>query len=84
MAKEYLLTHPKVLIEVSQKLQQREQQEQAMKTAVIQHQTALTNDKEMQSFGPANAKVTVVEFFDDQYIYCVRLSTKVMKANPQV
>lgn len=47
MAKEYLLTHPKVLIEVSQKLQQREQQEQAMKTAVIQHQTALTNDKEM-------------------------------------
>ncbi|HAK5377052.1 TPA: DsbA family protein [Salmonella enterica] len=89
VAKEYLLTHPEILIEVSQKLQQQqqEQQEQAMKAAVIQHQAALTNDKGTPSFGPANAKVTVVEFFDYQCIYCARLSTemeKVMKANPQV
>lgn len=89
IAKDYLLAHPEVLVEVSQKLQaqQQEKQQQAMTAAVIQHQAALLNDKGTPSYGPADAKVTVVEFFDYQCIYCARLAPeleKVMKANPGV
>lgn len=66
IAKDYLLAHPEVLVEVSQKLQaqQQEKQQQAMTAVVIQHQAAILNDKGTPSYGPADAKVTVVEFFD--------------------
>ncbi|MGU5760159.1 DsbA family protein [Aeromonas hydrophila] len=89
IAKDYLLAHPEVLVEVSQKLQsqQQEKQQQAMTTAVIQNQAALLNDKGTPSYGPADAKVTVVEFFDYQCVYCARLAPvleKVIKANPDV
>lgn len=62
IAKDFLLAHPEVLVEVSQKLQaqQQEKQKQAMTAAVIQNQAALLNDKGTPSY----AKVTVVEFFD--------------------
>lgn len=74
IAKDYLLAHPEVLVEVSQKLQaqQQEKQQQAMTAAVVQNQAALLNDKGTPSYGPADAKVTVVEFFDYQCIYCAR------------
>ena len=89
IAKDYLLAHPEVLVEVSQKLQaqQQEKQQQAMTAAVMQNQAALLNDKGTPSYGPADAKVTVVEFFDYQCIYCARLAPeleKVIKANPDV
>ncbi|MGX4848954.1 DsbA family protein (plasmid) [Enterobacter cloacae] len=89
IAKDYLLAHPEVLVEVSQKLQaqQQEKQKQAMSAAVIENQTALLNDKGTPSYGPADAKVTVIEFFDYQCIYCARLAPeleKVIKANPGV
>lgn len=89
VAKDYLLAHPEILVEVSQKLQaqQQEKQLQAMTVAVIQNQSALLNDKGTPSYGPADAKVTVVEFFDYQCIYCARLAPeleKVIKANPGV
>ncbi|WP_277973002.1 DsbA family protein [Pantoea agglomerans] len=89
VARDYLLAHPEVLVEVSQKLQaqQQEKQQQAMTVAVIQHQAALLNDKGTPSYGPADAKVTVVEFFDYQCIYCARLAPeleKVIKASPHV
>jgi len=89
VARAYLLAHPEVLVEVSQKLQaqQQEKQQQAMTAAVLQHQAALLNDKGTPSYGPADAKVTVVEFFDYQCIYCARLAPeleKVIKASPGV
>ncbi|EJK1259062.1 thioredoxin domain-containing protein [Salmonella enterica] len=89
VAKDYLLAHPEVLIEVSQKLQaqQEQQQQRAMTAAAVQHQNALLNDKDTPSYGPADAKVTVVEFFDYQCIYCARLAPeleKVIRANPDV
>lgn len=89
VAKDYLLAHPEVMSEISQKQQalEEEKQQQAMTTAVIQHQTALLNDKGTPSYGPADAKVTVVEFFDYQCIYCAHLAPeleKVIKANPNV
>lgn len=89
IAKDYLLAHPEVLVEVSQKqqAQQQEKQQQAMTAAVIENQAALVNDEGTPSYGPADAKVTVVEFFDYQCIYCARLAPeleKVIKASPGV
>ncbi|WP_092875215.1 DsbA family protein [Izhakiella capsodis] len=89
VARDYLLAHPEILVEVSQKLQaqQEEEQQQAMTAAVIKNQAALLMDKGTPSYGPADAKVTVVEFFDYQCIYCAHLAPaleKVIKANPNV
>lgn len=59
IAKDYLLAHPEVLVEVSQKLQaQQQEKQQAMTAAVVQNQAALLNDKGTPSYGPADAKVT--------------------------
>lgn len=89
VAKEYLLAHPEVLVEVSQKLQvqQQEKQLQAMTAAVLGHQDALLNDKATPSFGPGNAKVAFIEFFDYQCSVCARQASVIeslMKANQQV
>lgn len=89
IAKAYLLDHPEVLVEVSQKLQaqQQKKQQQMMSAAVLQNQTALLTDKGTPSYGPADAKVTVVEFFDYQCIYCAHQAPeleKVINANPTV
>lgn len=71
VARDYLLVHPEVLVDVSRKLQtkQEENQQLAMTAAVIQNQTALMYDDGTPSRGPADAKVMVVEFFDYQCIY---------------
>lgn len=70
VAADYLVAHPEVLVNVSQKLQeqQQERQMQAMTAAVAEHQGALLDDKGTPSYGPADAQVTVVEFFDYQCI----------------
>lgn len=89
VAREYLLSHPEVLVEVSQKLQaqQKEKQQQSLTAAVIQNKALLLADKGTPSYGPVNAKITVIEFFDYQCFYCARLAPeleKVIKANPMV
>lgn len=89
VAKEYLLNHPEVLIEVSQKLQaqQQEMRRQAMATAVLNHQDSLLNDKTTPAFGPADAKVAVIEFFDYQCSVCAQQAPvlkALMNEKPQV
>lgn len=89
IAKNYLLAHPGLLIEVSQKLEARQQAEQltAMTQAVLRHQDALLDDKSTPSYGPADAKVAFIEFFDYQCSVCARQAPVIeslMKANPQV
>lgn len=89
IAKETLLAHPDILVEVSQKLQaqQVDQKIRTMTNAVIQNQSALLTDKGSPSYGPADAKVTVIEFFDYQCVYCARLAPEmemIIKANPGV
>jgi protein-disulfide isomerase len=88
IAADYLVAHPEVLLQASQKLQQiqQEQQASAATQAVIKNQAALTQDKNTPTYGPANGKVTVIEFFDYQCIYCSRLAPvmeQVIKENPQ-
>ncbi|EAA5550790.1 DsbA family protein [Salmonella enterica subsp. enterica] len=89
VVKDYLLAHPEVLVDVSRKLQvqQQERQLQAMTAAVIQNQASLLNDKGTPSYGPAKAKVALIEFFDYQCVVCARQAPvieSVMKANPGV
>ena len=89
VAKDYLLAHPEILVEVSQKLeaQQQKTQQQAMTQAVLRHQDALLDDKSTPSYGPADAKVAFIEFFDYQCSVCARQAPVIeslMKANPQV
>lgn len=72
----YLVQHPGILVEVSQKLQQQQQERQqlALATNVMDNQAALLQDADTPSVGPADAKVAVIEFFDYQCIYCSRLA----------
>ena len=89
VAKEYLLMHPEVLIEVSRRLQiqQQEKQQQAMAALVLEYHDALLNDKATPTYGPKDAKVAVIEFFDYQCSVCARQAPvlkALMKANPQV
>jgi len=89
LAKAYLLKHPELLIEVDQKLQkiQYDEQMNAMTTAAIQHQDELLNDKTVPAIGPEDAKVAVIEFFDYQCSVCARqapIIQSLMKNNPQV
>jgi protein-disulfide isomerase len=89
VAKEYLLAHPDVLVEVSQELeaQQQEAQRAAMTQAVLGYQDALLDNKSTPSYGPADAKVAFIEFFDYQCSVCTGQALVIeslMKANPQV
>ncbi|KDL89104.1 hypothetical protein AE02_05303 [Klebsiella variicola] len=86
---EYLLVHPDILVEVSQKLEARQHAQQlaAMTQAVLRHQDALLDDKSTPSYGPADAKVVFIEFFDYQCSVCARQAKVIeslMKQNPQV
>lgn len=88
IAADYLVAHPEVLLQASQKLQQiqAEQQASAATQAVLKNASLLTQDKNTPTYGPANGKVTVIEFFDYQCVYCSRLAPvmeQVIKAYPQ-
>lgn len=89
IAGDYLVAHPEILLQVSQKLQQqqRARQQVSMSVAVMGSQAQLLNDKNTPAIGPVNAKVAVIEFFDYQCIYCSKLAPElknVMMANPGV
>ena len=79
---EYLMAHPEVLVVVSQKLQQLQ-----FAVRVMDNQAALLNDADTPAFGPENARVAVIEFFDYQCIHCSSVAPeleKVMKTHPDV
>ncbi|MFM2482346.1 DsbA family protein [Celerinatantimonas sp. YJH-8] len=89
IAADYLLEHPEVLLQASQKLQQmQQQQQQAQLTsqAVSMHHQLMALEQ-IPHVGPADAKVTVTEFFDYQCYYCSQMAPeieKLVKANPKV
>ena len=89
IAAKYLVAHPEVLVAVSQKLQEQQEARQQLQFAVrvMDNQAALLNDADTPAFGPENAKVAVIEFFDYQCIHCSSVAPeleKVMKTHPDV
>lgn len=89
IAADYLVAHPDVLIEVSKKLQARQQamQQQAyMQSALKTHRLLMQLDG-VPVKGPADSKVIVTEFFDYECIACSMMAPvmeKVMAANAGV
>lgn len=88
IAGDYLLAHPDILVRVSEKQQQaQEEQVRAITRKVQDHQTALLRDPGTPAYGPADAPVSVVEFFDYQCLVCARQASvlsQFMQAPPEV
>ena len=85
----YLLDHPEVLQEASQALQAKEGQARVDETnaAVAANAGLLAPDSRDPSFGPADAKVTVIEFFDFRCPGCKAVAhdyRALMAAHPEV
>ncbi|WP_269716876.1 DsbA family protein [Caulobacter sp. NIBR2454] len=84
----YLLENPEILIEMSQKLEAKQQAEANSKVqgALAQHRQALERDPRDFVANP-NGKITVVEFFDYRCSFC-KLATpavvQLIKDNPDV
>lgn len=85
IAAQYLVDHPEFLVKASQKLQQKQLEEQAnaQKSAVLANKNSLINDKTTPFTGPKNAKVNVIEFFDYQCVYCYRISSTIESLQKQ-
>ncbi|CAH6374618.1 DsbA family protein [Pantoea agglomerans] len=89
IAADYLVAHPDVLIEMSKKLQVRQQamQQQAYVQSVLKTHRLLMQLDGVPVKGPADSKVIVTEFFDYECIACSMMAPvmeKVMTANAGV
>ncbi|EPS1960254.1 DsbA family protein [Enterobacter asburiae] len=89
IAADYMRAHPDILIQMSETLQQEQQEKQTrgLKSAALAQQARIMADKRIPSWGAEGGSVMVVEFFDYQCIWCSRLAPeleKVMKANTNV
>ncbi|WP_232774994.1 MULTISPECIES: thioredoxin domain-containing protein [unclassified Shewanella] len=86
---DYLVQHPEFLIKASEKLNQQKKAEMAQKAVEVAVSMAkqLTQDKKTPFIGPQDSKVSVIEFFDYQCVYCSKISpiiTQLIQDNPDV
>ena len=72
---DYLISNPEILVEVSQVLQQKQQQnvQQQAKAAISENAGQLFNGK-LTIAGNPKGNVTMVEFFDYQCIHCKKMA----------
>lgn len=72
---DYLISNPEVLLEASQALQQKQQQnmQQQAQSAIQENADNLFQGK-LTTVGNAKGNVTIVEFFDYQCIHCKKMS----------
>ncbi|NBB51583.1 thioredoxin domain-containing protein [Rhizobium sp. CRIBSB] len=85
----YLLANPQVLQEANSALQNREAEQRiaVVNTAARANPALLAIDPRDPAFGPANAKVTVIEFFDFRCPSCKSIGPEflaLMQAHPDV
>lgn len=68
----YLMENPEIIRDALMELQTREAEaaDDAIRTAAVAALPALVSDPRTPSIGPADAKVTIVEFFDYNCSYC--------------
>lgn len=86
---DYLLKHPEVIIEALEKYEarQRENRNQAAKTAVTLHKDVLFSHPMTPVSGSKEPDVTIVEFFDYQCGFCKRVLDSVVsiiESDPKV
>ncbi len=92
VVRDYLLNNPEVLVEVSRKLQEQQQQkmvkmQQDAQKKIPKLANELFNNKASPMIGNPDGSVTVVEFFDYQCPHCKDMSPvleTVIKQNPDV
>ena len=74
IVRQYLLENPEVLVEVSNRLEQkrREQQAALARQGLKAHADLIFNNPQDPTLGDASAKVAVVEFFDYNCGFCRR------------
>lgn len=68
----YIIKHPDVLVKASQELQKQQMQAMQKRAAqmVVSNAQELTHDPLSPTIGNANAKVTIIEFYDDNCHFC--------------
>jgi len=77
---DYLLSNPELLIEVSQALQKKQQENmQQQAQSAIKDNTKDLLDGKIAVAGNPNGKVTIIEFFDYQCIHCKKMSPIISK-----
>ncbi len=76
LVRDYLLKNPEVIVEALQafEAQQKADQASSQSNVVRQRQAELLQDREAPTAGPANADVTIVEFFDYRCPYCKQVA----------
>lgn len=85
---DYLVTNPDVLIEASQALQkkQQEQLQAQAKSAISQNANALAQNS-LTMAGNPKGNVTLVEFFDYQCVHCIKMKpvvNQLISKNPNL
>jgi protein-disulfide isomerase len=89
IVKEYLISHPEVMIEVSKELEKRQStlQAESARKVILERKASIFKAPTDFVFGNTKGEITVVEFFDYNCGWCKKAIDEVQKlakADPQV